>query len=412
MKKRKFGRIPLFLGLGVLFGIAALALRLLATGELARWQARRMPQEALSSAAARPDASYALVLELARRLEADGRFREAGREYQRAAELRPTAREAWVGWGRSAYEAGDWKSATAVLGRAVEVWPGDAETRFAYAAVLGGSYRHRAARDQLREALRHDPRKAEAWQTLGDLEMALENPLGAVDAYGRVRKLDPKNRESQVRLGGALVAAGRWEDARRELEASLKEDPSDMNARYHLASALVSTGREEDRVQGLLEFSRVAAFTEDKGRVWVRLAEVSLKHGNAADAAQALEHAYDYNPYDVDALQALVRVYRQQKRLAEARRFEPELQRLQGLVARERQAQQRIGEGQDVPGNLLELGRVLMELRRPAEARAALQAAGAVGAPPAAVNQAVARLDRVVQQTRPLVGRLTPPQGP
>src|SRR5579864_3897801 len=145
----KISRLWKLLGGGLGLVLAALAVQVVATGALAGWRAAQMSDASLSTAAARPAATFPTVMEWARRLERQGQLAEASRSYARATHLSPAEPEAWVAWGRTAYAAGDWKDADAVLAATVKQWPHDADARFAFGALLTSTLRFRRSRDEL-----------------------------------------------------------------------------------------------------------------------------------------------------------------------------------------------------------------------------------------------------------------------
>ncbi len=147
-----------------------------------------MSDDQLAAAVAKSSATYPYVSTWAHRLEAKGRFAEAERVYERAMVLRPTAADAWCGYGRSAFGAGDWGKAEAELRKTVDQWGDDPDARFAYAALLTSTFRLHSAIDQMQAALKSNPDNGQAWLTLGELDMRVGDAPAAVDAYSKANK--------------------------------------------------------------------------------------------------------------------------------------------------------------------------------------------------------------------------------
>jgi tetratricopeptide (TPR) repeat protein len=391
-----YRRLWWILAAGAAAGCVGLAVRLVATSSLARWQAGRLSDSALARAAAARDAAYPTVFEHARRLERDARFAEAAREYRRSADLDPVAVEAWLGWGRAAYAGGDWRQADPILRKTAEQWPRNAEGHFLYAALLASTLRPRAAAEQLRAGLKQQPAQSQAWRRLGDLELSLGNAAAAVEAYQRARDCDPKPADLRAVLGAALARAGRMDEARVELEIALRADPSDLETRFHLGETLEATRRPEDHARAIQEFNRVVGFSSGapKSRAYLHTARIWLKDGNRADAIQALEHAVDLDPYNLEALKELVELLRGENRAAEARRFEGRLARLRALRAEREEIRAQVESGRDLPADLVRLGLAEQGLGELPAARAAYEAALRLDPRRADAQRALQELDK------------------
>jgi cytochrome c-type biogenesis protein CcmH len=102
-----------------------------------------------------------------------------------------------------------------------------------------GQYANAAA--MLREAVRANPRDAEAWLALGNAlvehaDGALTQP--ALLAYRRAEALDPGGLGPAFFLGLALIRQGRFEEARALWRGSLDAAPEDAAGRAVLAERL------------------------------------------------------------------------------------------------------------------------------------------------------------------------------
>lgn len=399
MKKR---RIVVLLGIGFITIAGGLGLRLTATGEVDRWQVAKMSDSALVQAAAGEKASYVVVYEAARRQERNGNLREAAKAYSRAAELRPTASEAWVGWARATYASGAWKPAQAIAEKTVAQWPNRTDARFLLAAIYGSCLRHNAARQQLRLALESGGGQADAWHTLGNLELKLDNPAGAVEALKRAAELDPARARARALLGIALVRAGRHGEGRTELEAALRADPSDLEARLYLGEALAATGNDDDRQQAIIEYNRVLQFSLDhKAEAHIAAARVWLAQGDKVNSTQSLQLAVDYDPLNVEALKLLVEAYGHAEPSRVMERTKRQLDRALSLQAERRQVEAAIDAGEDLAGNLIRLGKVCTKQRAYADARAAYAVALALEPGNQLAQRGAAEVDRLATRPRP-----------
>lgn len=375
LRKTGFRRLFVLVGIGLVLLVIGIAWRLIATDTIAQWRAEKMPDEALAKVAAEANPPVPFVLEWAKRLEAGSHAAEAERVYSRACELAPSRSDAWIGFGRTAILAGDWGKAELVLAKTVEQWPDSADAHFTYATVLSSTFRFRKAIEQLKAGLKYSPNRGEAFQTLGDLELREGDSAAAAEAYAQAAKLMPKAKGLHGRYGAALVSTGKYEQAQKELDSALKEDPSDMNARFNLGKALANSKSDQEHIHALQELNRVVQFSENKSRAYVEAAHIWLNEGDRSNAIQALEHAFDMNPMNIDMLNLLIKAYQEDGRPVEADRTRKALERAKTLTDRRNAVLSRLDEGQDVVNNLLLLGQVDLNGTNVNEARMAFQAA-------------------------------------
>jgi tetratricopeptide (TPR) repeat protein len=368
-------RLAALVACGLVLLAIGVAWRIFATGQITQWQATKLSDDALARAAADPRAPAPYVMEWAKRLEAAGRSREAERVYSRAAETAPANAEAWVGFGRTAFVAGDWGRADTLLAKTVQQFPESANAHFTYASVLASTFRVRKAIEQLRLGLKIEPARGEAYETLGDLEMREGDAAAAADAYATAVKLLPKARGLRSRYGSALVGAGRYGPGQKELEAALAEDPSDVNARFSHGKALANSGKDTDRAQALLELNRVVAFSTNKSRAYVEAARIWLADGDRGNAIQALEHAFDLNPYNYEMLEMLSAAYKAEGRPGDASRVLKALDHSHALTDERLAVLSKIEADADLVNNLLLLARVDLKGSNVIEARTAIEAA-------------------------------------
>jgi cytochrome c-type biogenesis protein CcmH/NrfG len=105
---------------------------------------------------------------------------------------------------------GRWDEVAAGYRALAELYPRDAEwpTRLGTALLLGAG-QPAAAEAPLREALRRDPRRAEAWALLGSTLASLQRFSEAVTALERAQSLEPGLLDARPALLEVLAAARR-----------------------------------------------------------------------------------------------------------------------------------------------------------------------------------------------------------
>lgn len=112
-----------------------------------------------------------------------------------------------------------------------------------------------AARRELEEELKIDPRNAGAEYVLGELARQEGKDAAAIEHFGRAAKLDAGFADAFIGLGRTLLADNHAAEAIPALETAVKLDPNSPVARFSLATAYSRTGRkaDADREFGLLK---------------------------------------------------------------------------------------------------------------------------------------------------------------
>lgn len=135
--------------------------------------------------------------------------------------------------------------------------PSEAELRVALAENAIAEGRSDDARRALRRALRADPKLAEGWEQLGNLEAERGRPKKALAAWRKVPELDRRRAVALYpRLHATFAALGRGDDYERFLRELLATLPEDAPARLALARLLAERGDVEAaaaEVRGVLE---------------------------------------------------------------------------------------------------------------------------------------------------------------
>jgi Tfp pilus assembly protein PilF len=116
------------------------------------------------------------------------------------------------------------------------------------------------ARQAYLEALKKDPKRADAELRLAILDDRKGNEAGADRHFARALKIRPKNPEILCDQGYSLYLRRRWADAETSLKRALAIDPS--HARSHSNLALV-LARQGDTSGALAEFARAGCDPSD-----------------------------------------------------------------------------------------------------------------------------------------------------
>jgi putative thioredoxin len=158
-------------------------------------------------------------------------------------------------------------------------------------------------------------------------------PEGQLRAF--LAKLLPDPSEIERRKAVKLIEAGAWEEAAVALRAAIALDPGNDAARLDLAALLLErmpppvTQARIDEAREALAHASTAAKLEARHRALQTQLD-SLAHASRLPTADELRHRIEAQPDDLQARFDLAQVYIAQ------RRFEPALEQLLAIVARDR----------------------------------------------------------------------------
>ena len=160
--------------------------------------------------------------------------------------------------------------------------------------------RFAAARDELMEAARLNPKISGAWLNLGVARYRLSDVQGAMEATKRCLAVEPHNSMAEANLAVFLALRGEQEEAINRLRNVLARDPDCIAARVNLGSQLVM---DREPVEALA----VLAGMPPKGSLGVqwRAQRVSaLLHLGRREEARAELEAIEEPPGDAEILVA------------------------------------------------------------------------------------------------------------
>ena len=210
------------------------------------------------------DLHAGLILDLA------NNKKEAGKRYERAYKVDPTAVRMVEAYGRYLARGGNKADALKVYGDFNKVLPdhplivqemkavndgdklpllvdspqaGAAEALYGLGASIGRRGGEDLALIYLQLALYLEPTHAMALLSLADLYESLKKPDLAIKVYERVPASSPLSRNAEIQLAGDLDALDRSDEAKKRLEHVIAERPKDTEA--ILALGNIQRGRKE-----------------------------------------------------------------------------------------------------------------------------------------------------------------------
>jgi protein O-GlcNAc transferase len=216
--------------------------------------------------------------------------------------------------------------------------------------------RHKDAEVLLRQAVRINPRSAEAHANRGNVLQALERFADAAASYDLALALRPDYANAHNGRAIALVALERFDEALTSYDQALALDPNFVMARYNRGLALARVNRPEDAIA---DYDRVLALDPTFIQGYVDKGNALARVGRFDDALAAYDRALAVQPHFAPAL------YNRGLALLEATRYPDALAGFDALLALDPGS----AEAHDGRGN------ALMELGRLDEALAAFTAA-------------------------------------
>jgi tetratricopeptide (TPR) repeat protein len=159
----------------------------------------------------------------------------------------------------------------------------------------------REAVEAVREAVRADPRSAEAWGRLGHRLGAHQWSAEAGDCYARAEALDRRDFRWPYFL--ALTRLRTEPEAAAEaLARAIRLDDSYAPAHVYYGQTLVRLGRSEEARE---HFERATALDSENSHAEVGLGQIALSEGRFEEARRHLEEALLRNADHQEAHQAL-----------------------------------------------------------------------------------------------------------
>lgn len=170
---------------------------------------------------------------------------------------------------------------------------------------------------EFRNALKVDPRFAEAYYQLAQAELAQEHWTGAYNALQQTIELAPARSDARLDRARLYLGAHEFPQAMDDASFVVQNEPSNPEGYRLLGGALAGEDKKEE---ALAAFQRVIVLRPDaaKGYLDVAVTEVALRRMN--DAEKALKKAVELNPNLDQAYADLANFYCLQKKLPEAER--------------------------------------------------------------------------------------------
>lgn len=204
--------------------------------------------------------------------------------------------------GLRACEQNDLPRAEALLARAVEACPVDAEARRRYAKVLWQRNKQEQAMSQLEEALRISSEDAELLAHAAEMRLSLgENSL-AGELADRAIDFDPKNPSAWAARGRVRRRQGKLHEALADFHRVLGLEPEHRGAMQEIAEVYQELHRPQQALAAWQLLCDTYAPGEEPQRLLYRTGLAYSAVGRATDAVECLRSANRRGPADCDLL--------------------------------------------------------------------------------------------------------------
>lgn len=272
----------------------------------------RQPERALQAAqravqlAQEHAAAWYQLAEAARALD---QTRLALEAFERATTLQPT--KAWlVAYADFALERGQTERGRAVLQRAVQLDPADAELAYRLAQLSDGQ----AWLTQLERAVQLDPARIAWRRELGDGLLRRGQAQQALPHLAQVVEAEPHVAEHWIALAHAQQQSGEPTAALATLQRALSVLPDSVALRLALASHLAAQRQWREAC----EYFSAAAQQQPSAAALAGQGHCLLHLERLSEAQQVLEAALQLAPDDVGALIDLATIHYRQARFKQA----------------------------------------------------------------------------------------------
>src|SRR4029453_12029902 len=153
------------------------------------------------------------------------------------------------------------------------------------------------ARKELESVRTALPGRPQAEYILGLIARSADRVDDAIEAFTRVRKVDPSDVGAAINLGQLLVQQRRFDEAIKLLRPAVEAEPFNATVAYGLATALVRSGAADegrtamDRFQKLRESGYAVTFSQaylEQGRYAEAVASSGTEAGLVNEAVPAV----------------------------------------------------------------------------------------------------------------------------
>ena len=168
---------------------------------------------------------------------------------------------------------------------------------------------------EFRNAIRIDPRFADAYYQLSQAALAQHDWQAAYLSLGKAIDLEPALLDARLERGELYIAARQFDKAEEDANAVLQKDPKNAGAYYIIGTSLL---RQQKPEQALAAFFKVAELLPNDPNSYLNLALVEITLRRFTEAEEHLKKAISKDPKSLRARLDLASFYRMESKVPEA----------------------------------------------------------------------------------------------
>ncbi len=233
----------------------------------------------------------------AAQLHQAGRLDQAQTLYEAVLKALPRHAETLHLLGNLRFQKGDPKRALQLIGKAVDLNPGNPAYRYNRALILQQTGRTEEAAAAFGSVTALDPHDADAWAGRGEMLLLLGRAQPALESLDRASALRPATADLHMNRGVALRALGRLDEALAAQDRALAAGPSGAEAWSNRGNVLQDLGRLED---ALASHDRALALKPGHVDAWLNRGNALRGLGRLEDALVSLDRALALDPGSAD----------------------------------------------------------------------------------------------------------------
>ncbi len=255
----------------------------------------------------------------------EGDARQATALIGKAIALRPDHADAHNNLGNALKDRGKLDEAVVAYRKALELNPDHAKAHNNLGSALTNQGKLEDAVAAYRKALELKPDYADAHNNLGNARRDQGKLEEAVAAYRKALELQPDYVPAHINLGNALTNQGELEEAVAAYRKALELKPDHADAHYNLGIALKEQGKLDEAV---VAYRKALELKPDHAAAHNNLGNALKNQGKLDEAVVAYQRALELKPDHADAHSNLLSCMNydtqtsQQEILAESRRWD------------------------------------------------------------------------------------------
>ena len=260
--------------------------------------------------------NHDLIIAYADALRSGQSFDKAYAMYDKALKLEPDVANTMVSAAICLQKTSKLDEAIALLNKAIKA---DSKHEAAY-TILADVYKAQnkpdLAIEQYKKIVEFSPKNISALQAIATIYGTQGNYDAEIETYRKLHDADPQNIYYVTKIPAIYEKAGKLDLAIDEAKKLVEANPRTEAYRSTLADLLV---KKQDYDGALAQYAELTNSSQigTKAQAWFQTAGIQEKQGKPEDAVSSYKKVVDISPSDPRALDALSKIYHDQKKTGE-----------------------------------------------------------------------------------------------